>query len=140
MLTHRGTIYPWHCDHMGHMNVMWYVSRFDEATWQLFNTLGLGPAALRAAGRGMAAVDQHTAYRRELHAGAVVSITTVIDEIHERKLRFTHAMHNDESGELAASTTIIGVHLDTTTRRACAFDARVVEAARACIAAASRQG
>jgi acyl-CoA thioester hydrolase len=32
VLTYRGTIYPWHCDHMGHMNVMWYVGKFDEAT------------------------------------------------------------------------------------------------------------
>jgi acyl-CoA thioesterase FadM len=32
VVTHRGTIYPWHCDHMGHMNVMWYVGKFDEAT------------------------------------------------------------------------------------------------------------
>jgi acyl-CoA thioester hydrolase len=32
ILAYRGTIYPWHCDHMGHMNVMWYVGKFDEAT------------------------------------------------------------------------------------------------------------
>ena len=23
--TYRGAINPWHCDQMGHMNVMWYV-------------------------------------------------------------------------------------------------------------------
>lgn len=33
--TYRGTVYPWQCDHMGHMNVMWYAGKFDEATWQL---------------------------------------------------------------------------------------------------------
>jgi acyl-CoA thioester hydrolase len=31
-LTYRGTVYPWQCDHIGHMNVMWYVGKFDEAT------------------------------------------------------------------------------------------------------------
>ena len=31
LLTYRGTVYPWHCDHVGHMNVMWYVGKFDEA-------------------------------------------------------------------------------------------------------------
>ena len=34
--TYKGTVYPWHCDHVGHMNVMWYVGKFDEATWNLF--------------------------------------------------------------------------------------------------------
>ena len=28
--TYRGAVYPWHCDHVGHMNVMWYVGKFDE--------------------------------------------------------------------------------------------------------------
>ena len=30
--TYRGTVYPWQCDHVGHMNIMWYVGKFDEAT------------------------------------------------------------------------------------------------------------
>src|SRR5512144_1908700 len=61
-ITYRGTIYPWHCDHVGHMNVMWYVGKFDEATWHFFNLLGLSPTFLRTAKRGMAAVEQHISY------------------------------------------------------------------------------
>ena len=30
-ITYRGTVHPWHCDHMGHMDVMGHVGRFDEA-------------------------------------------------------------------------------------------------------------
>ena len=55
--TYRGTVYPWHCDHMGHMNVMWYVGKFDEATWHLFRMVGLSSPWLKANGRGMAAVQ-----------------------------------------------------------------------------------
>jgi hypothetical protein len=29
--TYRGTVCPWQCDHVGHMNIMWYVGKFDEA-------------------------------------------------------------------------------------------------------------
>ncbi len=29
--TYRGTIYPWHCDHLGHLTVMHYVGFFDQA-------------------------------------------------------------------------------------------------------------
>jgi acyl-CoA thioesterase FadM len=43
--TYRGTVYPWHCDHIGHMNVMWYVGKFDEATWNSRKSKGyLRPA------------------------------------------------------------------------------------------------
>jgi len=30
-VTYRGTVYPWHCDHVGHLNRMWYAGKFDEA-------------------------------------------------------------------------------------------------------------
>ncbi len=39
---------------MGHMNVMWYVSKFDEATWHVFASLGLTPSFLRQHDRGIA--------------------------------------------------------------------------------------
>lgn len=129
-ITYRGTVYPWHCDQVGHMNVMWYVGKFDEATWNLFHRAGLTPSWLRANHRGMAAVDQHIEYRRELHAGDVVTIRSQVLEIEGRKMRFRHEMTNDETGEVAAVTTLLGVHMDTQARRACAFPPEIVERAR----------
>jgi acyl-CoA thioester hydrolase len=124
-MTYRGTVYPWHCDHVGHMNVMWYVGKFDEATWQFFNMLGLSPGFLRSARRGMAAVDQHISYIQELHAGDVVTIRTVLRtvllEFKEKSLRFTHEMTHDESNIVVARTTLKAVHMDTEARKSCAF-------------------
>src|SRR4051812_38521462 len=34
-VTYRGVVYPWHCDHLGHMNNMWFAGKFDEASWNL---------------------------------------------------------------------------------------------------------
>ena len=129
LLTYRGTVYPWHCDHVGHMNVMWYVGKFDEATWHLFNAVGLTPSYLRASQRGMAAVEQRISYLRELHAGAVVSIHTTVQEVKGKRLVFTHEMRNDETGEVAARTTLTAVHLDTVARKSCAFAEHIVRAA-----------
>jgi acyl-CoA thioester hydrolase len=130
-ITYRGTVYPWHCDHMGHMNVMWYVGKFDEASWQLFARLGLTPAALRESGRGMAAVEQQIAYRRELVAGDLVCVHTRVIEVRDKVLRFVHEMVNESSGEIAATTTLTAVHLDTQARRATAFTPAVREQALA---------
>jgi acyl-CoA thioester hydrolase len=125
-VTYRGTVYPWHCDHVGHMNVMWYVGKFDEATWNLFHRLGITPAYLRANQRGMAAVDQHIEYRRELKAGDVLSIRSTLLSLEGRKLRFRHEMTNDATGEIAAVTTLVGVHLDTVARKACPFPPEIL--------------
>jgi acyl-CoA thioester hydrolase len=54
IITFQGVVYPSQCDHMGHMNVMWYTGRFDEATWQLFGHIGVTPSYMRGHKRGMA--------------------------------------------------------------------------------------
>ncbi|WP_181769105.1 acyl-CoA thioesterase [Streptomyces albidus (ex Kaewkla and Franco 2022)] len=118
-VTYRGTVYPWHCDHMGHMNVMWYVGKFDEATWQLFSSFGVTPEYLRAGGRGMAAVDQRISYRREVRAGDVLVVRSALLEVRSKVIRFCHRMENAATGEVAAVTVLTGVHIDTGKRRSC---------------------
>jgi len=130
-ITYRGTVYPWQCDHVGHMNVMWYAGKFDEATWQYFATFGLTPSFLREQGRGMAAVRQNIAYKRELRPGDVVTIRSGVLEIREKAIRFFHEMRNDETGEIAATTEMSAVHLDTVRRKSCPFPEQVVERIRA---------
>ena len=117
LLTYRGTVYPWHCDHMGHMNVMWYVGKFDEATWHLLAALGATGTRLRKDGLGMAAVEQRIEYKRELVAGDLLTIHSYVQEVREKAVVFVHEMTNQETQELAARTTLVGVCIDTTTRK-----------------------
>ncbi len=135
METYRGAVYPWQCDHMGHMNVMWYTGKFDEATWTLFTALGITPSYIRERNRGMVAVEQITAYRRELRPGDVVLVRSWVLEVREKVLKFGHEMVNVESGEVAATTEFTGVHFDTKARRACPIPAEVAERARALLRA-----
>jgi acyl-CoA thioester hydrolase len=125
-VTYRGTVYPWHCDHMGHMNVMWYVGKFDEATWQLFPLLGLSTAFLRQHNRGMAAVEQRIVYKRELHAGDLITIRSGILEMKEKVVRFFHEMRNQETNEVSAITILTGVHMDLQARKSCSFPEEIL--------------
>lgn len=95
--TYRGTVYPWHCDHIGHMNVMWYVGKFDEASWNMFARLGLTPSYLRESGRGMAAVQQNISYQRELLAGDLVEVKSRLVEFRDKSVRILHEMRNAET-------------------------------------------
>jgi len=117
-ITYRGSVYPWQCDHMGHMNVMWYVGKFDEATWQLLASVGLTPSRLRRESIGMVAAEQHIEYKRELLAGDVVTIRSSVEEVREKVVFFVHEMTNEETKELAARTKLTGVCIDINTRRA----------------------
>lgn len=130
LITARSVVYPWHCDQMGHMNVMWYTGKFDEATWHLFAHIGVTPSYLRDRKRGMVAVQQNTTYKKELLAGDLVSIRSSILEMREKVIVFYHEMLNGETNELAATTTLTGVHINTETRKSCPFPSEILEAGR----------
>ena len=138
IVTYRGVVYPWQCDHMGHLNVMWYVGKFDEATWVLCSAIGLTAAYFREADRGLAAVRQELTYQRELVAGDTVAVRSKLLEVGRTSLRFAHEMINAETGEVAAVTELTGVHLDRGTRRSCPFPAAIAERARAMVSAPAR--
>src|SRR3954463_3302975 len=128
--TYRGVIYPWHCDHMGHMNVMWYVGKFDEATWNLFAAVGITTDFLKQNRRGMAAVQQNITYRRELVAGDTVAVRSAFVEVRERVAKFVHEMRNAATGEVSAICVLTGVQIDANTRKSCAFPPDLAERAQ----------
>ena len=128
--TYRGAVYPWHCDQMGHMNVMWYVGKFDEATWQLFAAAGITPSYLRAQRRGMAAVQQNITYQRELLAGDTVAVRSAFLEVREKVVKFVHEMRNAQTGEISAICVLTGVSMDAQTRKSCPFPEDVLAHAK----------
>ena len=134
--TYKGIVQQWHCDHMGHMNVMWYVGKFDEATWAFFGDLGLMPSQLRAEKRGMAALEQNLKYLREAKPGDMLEIYTKPLEVKTKTIRFFHQMIDCESGEIAATCELVAAHLDTSARKAIALPDKVRKKAEALIEAA----
>ena len=128
--TYRGAVYPWHCDHMGHMNVMWYVGKFDEATWNLFAEMGVTTAFLKQNKRGMAAVQQNITYKRELVAGDVVAVRSAFLEVREKVAKFVHEMRNAVTGEVSAVCVLTGVSMDSQTRKSCPFPEDIIARAR----------
>jgi acyl-CoA thioester hydrolase len=105
---------------------MWYVGKFDEATWNLFAMFGVTTAWLREQNRGMFAVQQNISYKRELRAGDVISVRSGILEIREKVVRFFHEMKNEGIGEVSAVTVLTGVHVDSQTRKSCPLPEAII--------------
>jgi acyl-CoA thioester hydrolase len=133
--TYRGVVYPWQCDHMGHMNVQFYAEKFDTATWQLLAAVRMTPEYLRGANRGMVAVEQKTRYRAEVVAGDVIEIRSSILEVKGKSMRFRHVMTKSGSHEVVSVTEFVGVHIDTVTRKSCEFEELIYGAAAGMIEA-----
>jgi acyl-CoA thioester hydrolase len=133
-ITYRGTVHQWHCDHMGHMNVMWYVGKFDEATWNLAAMMGLTRQYLQDTHRGMAAVEQRIAYKREALAGDTLTVRTAVIEVKPKLVRFVHEMRRGELGDLLAVMIAVGVHIDTEARKSIAFEHHILQKTQSFIA------
>jgi acyl-CoA thioester hydrolase len=121
--TYKGTVYPGQCDHMGHMNVLWYTAKFDEASWAFLSVLGIHPTYLRDAGRRMAAVKQTISYIKELFAGDAITVATSLTHLGVTSLRFRHHLYRDCEADPVAISELVAVHLDVATRRGCEFPA-----------------
>jgi len=116
--TYQGLVFQWECDHMNHMNVQYYISKFDQATWSLFTTMGLTPSYLKENNRGMVAVEQNVKYLSELVAGDCVYIETELLEVRDKVLKFKHTMFNQENGIVSSETVVTGLHINSELRKA----------------------
>lgn len=136
--TYRGLIYPHHLDHMGHMNVQHYTARFDEATWHLFSALGITLDYISKTNSGMAALEQTTRYKAELMAGTLIVIRSGVIEVRNKTVRFFHSMCDAETGNEAATSELVGAHLDRNARKAIPLPHFVAENAKSLMIEAPR--
>ena len=83
--------------------------------------IDLTPTYLRESGRGIAAVQQNITHKRELLAGDIVEVRSVLLEIRDKSIRFRHETRSAEIGEIAAFCETTGVHMDRQARKSAPF-------------------
>ena len=123
--TYRGIVYPWECDMFNHMNVQFYVSKFDIASWQLLGQIGITNEYFSQENRGMVTMEQHIKYQRELVDGDLLIIRSTLEDIRDKSIQFRHKMYNSIKNELAAEAVLTSIHLNTMTRKSCNFPAEI---------------
>lgn len=117
--THRGSVFPWECDFNGHMNVRFFVGKFDEGTWNLCTQLGMGREYMVERRRGSMSVEQNVRYKREMMVGDALYVESWLSDIAEKRFRLHHAMYNQATGVLSAEMDIVAIHVDLEKRKAC---------------------
>jgi acyl-CoA thioester hydrolase len=127
----EAAVEPRFIDVMGHMNVSYYVHLFDRATWALFTALGIDEVYRGENQAGMFAVEQHIRYLHELREGDALRIHSALLDVQAKSVHILHAMIDPARDRLAATTEVIGVHIDLRTRRAAAFPEAMVPVLRA---------
>lgn len=121
VITHRSVVQQWECDHMGHLNVRNYMAKFDDAAWNLLAELGINKKYFEERNGGVAAVDHHVTYKKEMLPGDSITIRTHLALMEGKKFKMVHKMYDSVSGLLVADCELFAVHMDQKTRRATDF-------------------
>lgn len=115
--TFRGVVYPWHCDHLGHMNVKNYVGMFDQAAFHFLAICGFSFHDMEASGETIVDARHTIEYKVEQRAGALIRIDSAFVRLGGKSVTARHRMWNTETGDLAATSEIVGVYFDLGTRQ-----------------------
>ena len=116
METCRGVVYPWHCDQLGHMNVQHYVGHFDIAAFHFLAELGFKADGQQDS--GITLVDaQHTIqFKNEQRLGTLFKIESALLKVGTKSIVAKHRLRNIETSVIGATTEIIAVCFDLSTR------------------------
>ena len=122
---HRAIIPEHYLDVMGHMNIRYYVSLFDEAAWGFFASFGMTQTYYSASRSGTFALEQHIRYLAEVHVGEQVAIHARINGRSAKRIHFIQFMINETTQKLAATFEVIASHANLETRRTSPFPTHI---------------
>lgn len=114
---YRSVVFPWHCDHIGHMNVRWYAHHFDDAGFHLWTVAGVSQKSLHESGTSLVVAQITIDYVREMKAGDLMLIRGGFTHVGNKSVRHHLRMYDADTDELRATQDTVEVFFDPVARR-----------------------
>jgi len=118
METHRAVVFPWHCDHIGHMSVRWYAHAFDDAGFHLWLRIGMSHVTMKQRGLATVIASTRTDFLHEANAGELLVVESAFTRLGSKSLNVTQRLTNGETGVLYATNEVVEVFFDLDARTA----------------------
>ena len=131
--TYCGRVAPSECDHLGHMNVQFYVARISDATATINAAIGLTSNYIRARRQALATVRQEISYLLELKAGDLIAMHSGVLSAEGKKVWFLHRMTRVEDGKTVMTARVLMVCLDLERRTSVVLEKAILARARALV-------
>jgi len=115
-------VLPEWLDFNGHMNVAHYVANFDKCIDKFLDEFGLGEDYTRSGVGSVFALQNHLHYMREVREGEKIRITVQLLDMDSKRLHvFMRMFMDDEDGHMAATSELLMIHVDFSSRRSAPF-------------------
>lgn len=117
----------WQCDHLGHVNVSFYMGWIGDAAFAMAALHGWPREQMMAEQAGVAAVKAEVDYQAELRGGDMVRMESTVESIGERKIVFRHRLIRVGDEKQAMAARLTGVCIDLQQRRSRPFPVSFVD-------------
>ena len=107
--TFKGAVLASEYDAEAYMNSPMYVSRFDQATWFLLQSVGLTPANIKQKKLRVAIIRQNYQFLAELRGGELITIKSAFFAVGAKHVRFIHQMFNSVTARMVATSDCTAV-------------------------------
>ena len=116
--TYRGAVQTWECDSNRHMNVMYYINKFELGGRNLSYEMGITKATLEHHNWGVAVVEHLIQYKKEVLEDDLLYIESEVIAYSRKTMTVLHTMYLVETDEVVSTARIVFVLLDKKTRKA----------------------
>ena len=129
-ISYAGMVYPNDTDHMSHANVRYYSQAFNEASYFMFTRAGITREYMIESSCGMACIEEHTFYKREINPGDQVLIRSCFIDFTEKWLHVWNVMVNRNTSDICAVNNQKCIHFDRNQRKSRLFPQNSFDAGR----------
>ena len=118
-LTYKGACMTSECDSNGHMNVMYYINKFEHAGRN--TDLELGLSEIFDDKTGIVVLEQHIKYIKEVFEDDLLYVESTLLDVGNKAYKILHEMYNGHTRQLVSTMQLVLVLFDKETRRALPF-------------------
>lgn len=119
-LTYKGAVMTWECDSNRHMNVMYYINKFEHAGRHFDIELGLFEDGISDE-VGIVVLEQQIKYFREVFEDDLLYIESSLEHIGNKAFTVFHEMYNSRTKLLVSSMKVVLTLFDKIERKALPF-------------------
>ena len=116
--TYRGAVATWECDSNGHMNVMYYINKYELAGRQFFGQVGIQKNLLKGENLGVAVVEQNIKYLQEVFEDDLLHIKSHVQNFTEKVMVIQHELYLTNTNQKVSEATVKLLLFDKTKRKA----------------------
>ena len=127
ILTYKGAVTTLECDSNRHMNVVYYMSKYELAGRNFSVELGISKAYLKANNYGIAVVEQTITYQKEVFEDDILYIESTVENFSNKVLTLKHILKDGATHAIAGSMIAKTVILDRLKRKAVVIPTEIKE-------------